>query len=46
MDTDEQIEECEEYLHHGMTWLLQVIEGRRSTMETTLLSAVQQQWLF
>lgn len=45
-DAAKRIEECEEYLHHEMTWLLQVVEGKRGTMEAPLFSAVQQQWLF
>lgn len=46
MDTAKRIEVCEEYLHHEMTWLIQVIEGKRGTMEVLVLSAVQQQGLF
>lgn len=40
MDIAKWIEVCEEYLHHEAPWLLQVIEGKRGTMEAPLLSAV------
>lgn len=45
-DAVKRMQEREEYLHQEMTRLLQEIEGSSGTMETLLLSALQQPWLF